>query len=184
MWQTDERCVKGTSADSNWNQISKYLLSVVSVPFHNLHPMPVDLQNGICNSTDNGNMLYHETLSEFLEDTKLDVVLGVGADGHIASLFPEAATIVTSNSDDFVKTTELKDSYNVKVKKRMTLSFDAVLRARSIAVIVMGAGKVTLMDRVAECVKLEEFCDLPLARLINSVSVGQLAVYISSEIAV
>ena len=185
IWQTDERCVKGTSADSNWNQISEYLLSVVPIPFHNLHPIPIHLQNGICNNTDNGNMLYHGTLSDFLEDAKLDyVVLGVGSDGHIASLFPEAATIVTSNSDDFVKTTELKDSYNVKVKKRMTLSFDAVLRARSIAVIVMGAGKVTLMDRVAECVKLEEFCDLPLARLINSVSVGQLAVYISSEIAV
>ena len=183
IWQTDERCVKTTSAISNWNQISEFLLSVVPIPFHSLHPMPVDLQNRVCYSTDNGDLLYNKTLFDFLEDGKLDyVVLGVGTDGHIASLFPEAATVVRPNSGDFVKIIGLKESYNIKVKKRITLSFDAILRARSIAVLVVGVGKVTLMDRVAECLRLEDFCDLPLARLISSASVGQLAVYISSEI--
>jgi hypothetical protein len=60
IWQTDERCVKVTSADSNWNQISVYIFSVVPIPFHNLHPMPVDLQNGVCNSIDNGDLLYQK----------------------------------------------------------------------------------------------------------------------------
>ena len=166
---------KGNISRFKWNQISECLLSVVPIPFHNLHPMPIDLQNGICNSTNNGDWLYHESISGFLEDS--NVVLGVGTDGHIASLFPEAATVLTSNSDDFVKIIKLKDSYNVKVKKRMTLSFNTILRARSIAVIVMGVGKMTLMDRLAECLKLEELCDLPLARLISSVSESQLAVY-------
>lgn len=180
VWQTDERCVKATSADSNWNQISNYLLSVIPIPFHNLHPMPVDLQNGICNSTDNGNLLYRRTLDDFIEDGRLDyIVLGVGTDGHIASIFPEATTIATSDSDDFVIVTELKDSYNVRVKKRMSLSFDVISRARSIAVVVVGAGKMALMDRVTECLRLEDFCDLPLARLISSPSVGQLAVYMN-----
>ena len=180
IWQTDERCVKTASADSNWNQISKYLLSVVPIPFHNFHPIPVDLLNGICYSTDNGDLLYHKTLSDFLEDGKLDyVVLGVGTDGHIASLFQEAAIVVVSDSDDFVKIVELKDPYNVKVKKRMTLNLDAISRARSIAVLVIGAEKVTLMDRIAECLRLEELCDLPLARLISSASFGRLVMYVS-----
>ena len=98
IWQTDERCVKTTSVDSNWNLILEFLLSVVPIPFHNLHPMPVDLQNGVCYSTDSGDLLYHKTFIDFLEDGKLDyVVLGVGTDGHIASLFPEAATVVRPN---------------------------------------------------------------------------------------
>ena len=181
IWQTDERCVKATSTDSNWSQISEYLLSVVPIPFHNLHPMPVDLPNGICNvSSDNGDLLYCKTLTDFLEDGgKLDfIVLGVGKDGHIASLFPESAAIATSNFDNFVKIVELRDSYNVRVKKRMTLSYDAILRARSISVLVVGTEKVALMDRVAECLRLEDFCDLPLTMLISFASVDQLAVYI------
>ena len=120
-------------------------------------------------------MLYHETLNKFLEDSQLDYsILGVGTDGHIASLFPEAATIATSNSDNLI--IEVKDSYNVKVKKRMTLSFDVISRARSIAVLMMGVGKVTLMDTVAEYLRLEELCDLPLARLNISISMDRLAV--------
>lgn len=62
----------------------------------------------------------------------------------------------------------------------MTLSFDAISRARSIAILMVGAGKVTLIERVAECLRSEELCDLPLDRLIRYVSVGQLAVYITS----
>ena len=178
IWQTDERCVKATSADSNWNQISEYLLSVVPIPFQNLHPMPVDLQNGVCNSTDNGDLLYQKTLDDF--GGKLDhVVLGVGNDGHVASLFPEDATLVTSDTGDFVKITELKDSYDIKVKKRMTLSFDAISRARSVTVLVVGAGKGTVMERVAQCLRLEELCDLPLARLVRYVSMD---LYVASEI--
>ena len=53
------------------------------------------------------DLLYHKTLMH----GKLDyVVLGVGTDGHIASLFSEAATIVRPNSDDFVKIIGLKES--------------------------------------------------------------------------
>ena len=177
--------MQATSVDSNWNQISKYLLSVVPIPFHNLHPMPIDLQNGICNSTDNGDLFYHKTINSFIEGGNLDyIVLGVGTDCHIASLFSESATIATSKFEDSVKIIELKDSYNVSVKKRMTLSYDAFLRARSIAVLVVGAGKMTLMERVAECLRSEELSDLPLARLITFASAGQLAMYISSEIIV
>jgi 6-phosphogluconolactonase/glucosamine-6-phosphate isomerase/deaminase len=51
----------------------------------------------------------------------------VGNDGHLASLFPEAATLATSDTGDFIKFTELKDSYDIKVKRMMTLGFDTIL---------------------------------------------------------
>ena len=65
----------------------------------------------------------------------------------------------------------------------MTLNCDVILRARSIAILVVGAGKVTVMERVAECLRLGDTCDLdlPLAKLISSASVNQLAVYKSYE---
>ena len=86
-------------------------------------------------ATDNGNFLYYRSLNEYLSEYKLDcVVLGVGADGHVASLFPEAAKTSASISNDLVTFVELKDSYNIHVKKIMTLSYGTILNARSIAV--------------------------------------------------
>ena len=41
---------------------------------------------------------------------------------------------------------------------------------------MMGVGKVILMDTVAEYLRLEELCDLPLARLNISVSMDRLTV--------
>ena len=183
IWQTDERCVKATSQESNWMQISELLLSVVSIPFHHLHPMPTDLQNGVCSSDDRGDALYHNTLNKFLLEDKLDyIVLGVGTDGHIASIFPKAATGAASMSDDFVMITELKPSYTTRTKKRMTLTLDAILKARSIAVIFIGAEKKSLLDKVRECLELEELCDLPLVKLLKSTSVYQLSLYIDSDL--
>ena len=183
IWQTDERCVKATSPYSNWKRISDYLLSVVPIPFHHVHPMPVDLQNGVCNYTDYGHLLYHKTITESLPSDKLDyIVLGVGADGHVASLFSKAAIATTSTSDGFVLITEVKQSYTPNIKKRMTLGFDAILNARHITIIVSGAEKKQLLDKLAECIRLEEHCDLPVLELSRSTSSSQLSWYIDSEI--
>ena len=184
IWQTDERCVEMMSPHSNWKQISDYLTSIVPVPFHHLHPMPTVLQNGICNTSDNGDLLYYRELSDHVAKDALDyVLLGVGADGHIASLFPRRSTTTMSSSNDFVKIIELpNDSSTVKVKRRMSLSWEAILRARSIGVVVTGSGKKALLELVVDCLKLEEACDLPLVKLIMSALSGRLTLYVDSQL--
>jgi 6-phosphogluconolactonase len=143
IWQTDERCVLHNHTESNWNQIDRLLLSQVSIPYHQLHPMPLALQNGVCVPEDDGCGLYEQPLQE----TRLDhVVVGVGSDGHIASLFPQVVHL--TDSSHWVWLVRLPSTATVATKERMTLSYEALLSARAISVVVMGEGKEGIAKRL------------------------------------
>lgn len=149
IWQTDERCVLPSHTESNWNQIDELLLSQVSIPYHQLHPMPVALQSGVCELADGGCGLYERQLRDKIGNLTLDhVVLGVGRDGHTASLFPPSEVSSPANSSQWVWLVRLQDTAAVTVKERMTLSLEALLSARAVSVVVMGGGKEEVVRRI------------------------------------
>ena len=138
IWQTDERCVPSNHSFSNWNQLQRNLLSRVAIPYQHLHPIPVGLHCGLCKISDLGFELYEKQIWDHTGTGCMDhVVLGVGRDGHIASLF---------HARDMLKVNASKQGKVWLVErhttdKRMTLSFDMILSARAISVIVSGDGK-------------------------------------------
>jgi 6-phosphogluconolactonase len=72
----------------------------------------------------------------------LDLVqLGLGEDGHTASLFPEDAALQIVDADVAV-------SGPYKGRKRMTLTVPAIDRARRILWLVTGAGKAVALQRL------------------------------------
>ncbi|HNF96426.1 MAG TPA: 6-phosphogluconolactonase, partial [Pseudomonadota bacterium] len=82
---SDERMVAADSSDSNFKMAHDSLLGVVSIPPGQIHAIPTAM------SVDEAALRYDQTLREILpkNEPRLDLaLLGMGADGHTASIFP------------------------------------------------------------------------------------------------
>lgn len=179
VWQTDERCVKCNHSDSNWNQIDNLLLSRVHVPFHQLHPMPVDLQSGVCAEEDDGCGLYERDLLQSTGGVALDhVILGVGSDGHVASLFPSESVAPPPHQprpSEHVQLVQLRPTAASKMKSRMTLTYSTLLSARTLSLLIVGAGKREIAERVLAG---DGGADMPLFKLLQDCREDQVKLYI------
>ncbi|KAM9758479.1 GDH/6PGL endoplasmic bifunctional protein isoform 1-T2 [Menidia menidia] len=148
VWMVDERCVPLTEPESNFYSLHESLLKHVRIPYYNIHPMPVQLNQRLCVEDDGGALLYEKDLSQLVNGSSFHfVLLGVGYDGHTASLFP--GTKADQHGQSLVALTESPS----KPHQRMSLTFNAINRARKVALLVMGKGKhelVTQLSRVKD----------------------------------
>ncbi len=142
LWQVDERCVPDSDPKLNFAMIRDAMVSQIPVPAKQVHPMPV-------NRGAEGAGLYEREMRDALSNTggRLDIlVLGMGPDGHTASLFPhspalaETARWVVLNDGDTV----------IAPRPRMTLTYPAICSARLIAVLVTGKVKHSMLRQVAD----------------------------------
>ncbi|XP_066493469.1 GDH/6PGL endoplasmic bifunctional protein [Tiliqua scincoides] len=146
VWLVDERCVPLTDPESNFRNLHDHLLQHVRLPYVNVHPMPVHLNRRLCVEEDKGPEMYANEIAALVANTSFDLVLlGVGSDGHTASLFPHSLVGLEGSRD--VVFTESP----AKPHQRMTLTLPLINRARRVSVLAMGKGKhdiVTLVSRV------------------------------------
>ena len=167
VWQTDERCVPSNSTDLNGAQLSDNLLTHVPVPRHQFHPMLVNMNHGLCSSDDAAPELYEQELVSLLPEGKLDFVfLGLGRDGHIASLFPEDA-LEDSWGTEMVQMVKIKEDYPVKVKQRMTLSYGGLMASRQIAILTIGEEKRGIFRKLRDRKMKGSTADLPVEKLLQ-----------------
>uniref|UniRef100_K9IMY3 GDH/6PGL endoplasmic bifunctional protein n=1 Tax=Desmodus rotundus TaxID=9430 RepID=K9IMY3_DESRO len=133
LWLVDERCVPLWDPESNFQGLQTHLLQHVRVPYYNVHPMPVHLHRRLCAEEDRGAQAYAEEISALVTNGSFDLVLlGMGTDGHTASLFPQSPTGL--DGEQLVVLTESP----FKPHQRMSLSLPLINRARKVAVLVMG----------------------------------------------
>ncbi|XP_034389445.1 GDH/6PGL endoplasmic bifunctional protein [Cyclopterus lumpus] len=148
VWMVDERCVPLTELESNFHGLHDHLLQHVRIPYYNIHPMPVQLNQRLCVEEDGGALLYEKEISKLVNGSSFHfVLLGVGYDSHTASLFPGSK--VDGLGESLVALTESP----VKPHQRMSLTFSAINRARKVALLVMGKGKhelITQLSRVKD----------------------------------
>jgi 6-phosphogluconolactonase len=136
VWFADERCVPPEDAESNYRLAVQTLLEPAGVAAERVHRMAGEL------GPDEGASRYTEELRGRLgEDGAppvLDVVvLGIGPDGHVASLFPGAAEL--SAGEDAVC---LGVHTSPKPPpERITLSLAVLRAARSCLLIATGPSK-------------------------------------------
>ncbi|NWI15434.1 G6PE protein, partial [Crypturellus soui] len=146
VWLVDERCVPLSDPESNFFSLHEHLLQSVRVPYFNVHPMPVHLNQRLCVEEDRGAELYAGEIGALVANGSFDLVLlGMGADGHTASLFPHSESGLEGAQP--VVLTESP----VKPHQRMSLSLPLINRARRVFVLVLGKGKhniTSLISRV------------------------------------
>ena len=130
LWLVDERCVPDDDPRLNFAMIRSALVDKVPIPPALVHPMPVGLADG--------DRRYQDGLREALASGRLDAaVLGMGSDGHTASLFPYSPAL-----DERQRWVRFNDGEHVlPPRPRMTLTYPILCAARFLAVLVTGASK-------------------------------------------
>jgi 6-phosphogluconolactonase len=126
----DERCVPPDDPDSNHRMVAETLLDVVG-PVGSDHPM---FRSGTPSAAAADYQAVIAPLPAF------DVVhLGLGPDGHTASLFPGSAALDVV--DPSVLVVANQDPKAVNPHERITLTYPAIARARLAVFTVSGAAK-------------------------------------------
>jgi 6-phosphogluconolactonase len=135
LFQVDERVAPEGHTDRNMTHIRESLLGLASIPTGNIHPMPVDEQDLGAAALRYGRELEAVAGTPAVLDA---VHLGLGPDGHTASLVPGDPALDVDGSDVAVTGT-----YAGRV--RMTLTYPAIDRARAVLWVVSGAEKAPVL---------------------------------------
>lgn len=145
LFQVDERCVPPDHPQSNYRMIHTALLERGAVPAGNFHRMLAELPD-----PDEAARLYSDELNRVLkpgsgEWPRLDLVLlGMGPDGHTASLFPGSEALE-------VQLLRVVPNYVEKFQMyRLTLTFPVLNAAASVIFIVAGADKAEIVRQVMD----------------------------------
>ncbi len=136
----DERCVPPDHADSNYRMASEALLSRVPLPEQNIHRMRGE-GDAVANSR-----LYEDELRGVFDGENWPqfdlVMLGMGDDGHTASLFPSTNALDVQAAWVTANWVEKFDTF------RVTLTAPAINHARHVMFIVTGASKAERLQEV------------------------------------
>lgn len=136
LYQVDERIAPEGSSERNLTHILECLRDVL--PVENLHAMPVSAADLTQACAD-----YAQTLQAGAgTPPTLDLIhLGLGADGHTASLVPNDAVLDVMDTD-----VALTGEY--QGRRRMTLTYPLLNRARRILWLATGAAKAEMLARL------------------------------------
>jgi len=138
IFQVDERIAPTGDPDRNLTHLRESLLENAPLDPAHIYPMPVESRNPASAAAD-----YAMTLQKIAGSPAiLDLVhLGLGPDGHTASLVPADPVLQVIDSDIGV-------TGFYQGRKRMTLTYPVINRARQILWVVTGTEKVKPLDQL------------------------------------
>jgi 6-phosphogluconolactonase len=129
IWFSDERCVPPEHPDSNFAMAWEAWLQHVDLPPSQIHRMRGE------DPPEQAAAAYRQALQNDLPNGAFDrVLLGMGNDGHTASLFPGQTAALQAQVDCIA-------THAPTGQARLSLSLTCLNRARSISVLVTGPDK-------------------------------------------
>jgi 6-phosphogluconolactonase len=150
VFQVDERVAPAGDGDRNMTHLKESLLQHAPLRAEQILAMPVEARD-----LDQAAAEYAQTLQrECGTPAVLDLVhLGLGPDGHTASLVPGDPVLNVRDKD-----VAITGPY--QNRRRMTLTYPAINRARQVLWVVTGAEKVHMLHRLLHC-----DADIPAGRV-------------------
>lgn len=134
----DERCVPLDHPDSNYRMAKEVLLDHIPIPTDHVYPM----YNGA--PEEESAMVYQRVLADFFPPSNAEkrtfdlVLLGMGDDGHTASLFPGSAAL--EETEKWVAVVP-HDQPPPPLVTRLSLTLPAINSAAQVTILVSGASK-------------------------------------------
>lgn len=138
----DERCVPPDHPDSNYRMANETLLGKIAVPRENTFRIPAEDEDH-----DRAAANYSETIRQFFNSDlpRFDLVfLGMGPDGHTASLFPGTTALQIKDRIAVANYVEKFQTY------RITLTATAINNAENVIFLVAGEDKAATLKEVLE----------------------------------
>lgn len=136
----DERCVPPGHPDSNFRMVREALLAKIEIPLENIHRMIGEREPAEAAAA------YEEELKKFFgaeHVPRFDLIfLGLGEDGHTASLFPGTAALDDTEHWVAAIYVERLQSY------RLTLTLPVINAARQATFLVSGASKARIVREI------------------------------------
>jgi len=144
----DERYVPKDHPDSNFALAYETMIAKAPLPPQNIHRIPVEIE-----APERAAESYEKTLREFFKDSEAQVsptfdviLLGMGNDGHTASLFPGSPELKERNR--WVAAVNAPSF--LLPQNRITLTFPLINRSRAIFFLVSGAEKSRVLKSILE----------------------------------
>lgn len=167
----DERCVSPESNESNYGMTKNVLLDKINIPPSNIHRI-IGEQN-----PDEEAVRYSDLLKKSLPIIngfpQFDfIMLGLGEDGHTASIFPDRLDLFES---DIICETVIKP---VTLQKRITITGNVINNSKTTAFFVTGASKSKIVNSI-----LKESADRKFPASFVNPKYGNLLWFLDSEAA-
>jgi 6-phosphogluconolactonase len=172
FWWVDERMVPVNNLESNFGAANNLLFSRISIPEENIHRIKGE------NSPETEALSYSAQIQEELPQLngwpRFDLILlGMGDDGHTASIFPDQMYLLDSKYVCEVATQTLSG------QKRVTLTGKAISNASRVCLLITGSNK---SERLSEIWNNSEKAKLLPAAQIHLTS-GSLIWFVDQEAA-
>lgn len=136
FWWGDDRMVAPTDPESNYGEVQKLLFDHIQIPAENIHrirgEMPVEQELA----------RFSQELTACVPDLAFDwIILGMGTDGHTASLFPNQTDFTDQNVAVVAKHPE---TGQLRISKTATL----LEKAKRITYLVTGSSKSKILKEI------------------------------------
>ena len=168
----DERCVLPTDDQSNYKMTVEHLLSKITIPEENI--FRIHGENDPKTEAIRYSSILEKSLPSNLGIPKFDlVILGMGDDGHTASIFPHEMNLWDAKENCVVAIHPESD------QKRVSITGRIINNAEVVTFLVTGSSKA---EKVKEIIKVEgQYQDYP-ATLVKPTS-GKLVWFVDEDAA-
>lgn len=141
LYWSDERCVPPDDADSNYGMAVEHLLSKIAIPEKNIHRIKGEV-NPAMEAVRYSTLLKNKLPQKYRNPCFDLVMLGLGDDGHTASIFPHEIHLWDSKNYCEVAT------HPESGQKRITFTGKVINNAASVAFLVTGPSKAQKVEEI------------------------------------